>query len=143
MFKVRVRPKVVLDTNIFISSIFWRLGAPHKVVELALDKRIQVFISVDILKELEKVLRRDFEEPEEMILRQLNLILSYATLVKPRIKLSIVKEDEADNRILEAALEAKADYMITGDKRLLALREFKGTKIVAAKEFIENFSEKD
>ena len=143
MFKVRVRPKVVLDTNIFISSIFWRLGAPHKVVELALDKRIQVFISVDILKELEKVLRRDFEEPEEMILRQLNLILSYATLVKPRIKLSIVKEDEADNRILEAAREAKADYMITGDKRLLALREFKGTKIVAAKEFIENFSEKD
>lgn len=62
--------KAVLDTNILVSSIFWEKGNPHKVVELALDKKIEVFTSTEILQELEKVLKRDFDEPDEMIQRQ-------------------------------------------------------------------------
>jgi len=50
--------RVVLDTNIYISSVFW-LGRPHQIVELAIDRKIQVFISPQILKELERVLKRD------------------------------------------------------------------------------------
>ena len=53
--------KVVLDTNIFVSSIFWQ-GNPHKAVELALEKKLDVFTSVEILHELEKVLKRDFKD---------------------------------------------------------------------------------
>ena len=92
--------KVVLDTNIFVSSIFWR-GNPHKVVRLALDKRIRVVTSVEILQELEKVLRRDFEQPDEMVHRQISLILEYATVIKTTVKIDVVKADPEDNKILE------------------------------------------
>ena len=63
--------KAVFDTNIFVSSIFWEKGNPHRAVEFALEKKVRVFTSVEILQELERVLRRDFEEPDEMIQRQI------------------------------------------------------------------------
>lgn len=53
------------------------------------------------------------------------------------MKIIEITEDLEDNKILEAASEAKADYIISGDKHLLKLKEFKGIKIVKAKEFLE------
>src|SRR3989344_2633847 len=108
--------KVVLDTNIFVSSIFWKNGNPHKIVANAIDRKIAVFTSAGILQEIEKVLRRDFGEPEELIARQIGLILEYATLAKPKIKLDVVKKDAEDNMILECAVACNADYVVSGDK---------------------------
>ncbi len=129
--------KVVLDTNIFVSSIFWKRGNPHKVVELVLDKKTHAFTSIEILQELEKILRRDFEEPDEKIHKQINLILEYATVTKTDTKLNVVKDDPDDNKILECAVSCNADYVVTGDNHLLDLREFRGIKIVTAKKFLE------
>ena len=129
--------KVVLDTNIFVSSIFWKKGNPHKVVELALDKKIHVFTSLEILQELEKVLRRDFEEPEEMIQRQISLILEYSTVINPSVKINIVADDPEDNKIIECAISCDADYIVTGDKHLLDLDEYRRIKIVTARKFTE------
>ena len=127
---------VVLDTNIYISSIFWK-GNPHKIVELAIDKKIRVFISVEILQELEKVLRRDFQEPDEIIHRQISLIFEYADVIKTNIKLDVVTADPEDNKIIECAVSCSADYIVTGDKHLLDLVEYKGVKIVSPRRFIE------
>ena len=129
--------KVVLDTNIFVSSIFWKKGNPHKVVESALGKKIHVFTSLEILQELEKVLRRDFEEPEEMIQRQISLILEYSTVIKPSVKINIVADDPEDNKIIECAISCGADYVVTGDKHLLDLDEYRRIKIVTARKFTE------
>ena len=129
--------KVVLDTNIFVSSIFWKKGNPHKVVELALDKKIHVFTSMEILQELEKVLRRDFEEPEEMIQRQISLILEYSTVIKPSVKINIVVADPEDNKIIECAISCDADYIVTGDRHLLDLIVYGRIKIVTARKFTE------
>ncbi len=129
--------KVVLDTNILVSSVFWKKGNPHKVVGLALDKKIKVFTSTEILKELEKVLRRDFKEDEDFIKDQTDLILEYAEVIKTTSKMDVVKDDPDDNKIVGCAVDSKSDYIITGDPHLLKLKEFKGIKIINSREFIE------
>ncbi len=130
--------RVVLDTNIFVSSVFWR-GNPYKIVQLALDKKIKVITSLEILKELEKVLKRDFEESEDFIIGQIDLILEYATVIKTSSKINAVKDDPDDDKIVECAIDSKSDYIITGDPHLLRLKEFKEIRIVTAKEFLEIF----
>jgi len=132
--------KVVLDTNVYISSIFWEGGNPHKIVEKAMDGKISVYISKQIVEELERVLRADFKEPEEAVQRQVNLIIRYARSVEPREKIPIVKEDPEDNKIIECGVCCRAEYIITGDKHLLRLKEFRGIKIVSPKEFIDILS---
>src|SRR3989344_8611209 len=121
--------KVILDTNIFISSIFWK-GNSHKIVELALDKKIEVFTSLEILKELEEVLKEKFEEEQEFIDEQIALILEYAQVINPEIKIDIVKEDLDDNKIIECAVTSKADYIISGDSHLTKIKEVLGIKIL-------------
>ena len=129
--------KVVLDTNIFVSSIFWEKGNPHKIVEMALDKKIHVFTTIEILQELEKVLKRDFEEPDDLIQRQISLILEYATVVEPVVKLDAVKADSDDNKIIECAFTCGADYIVTGDRHLLDIINYNKIKIISSRIFLE------
>jgi uncharacterized protein len=128
--------KAVFDTNIFVSSIFWEKGNPHRVVELAIDRKIMAFTSVEILQELEKVLKRDFDEPDDIIQRQIGLIFEYASVVISDEKVDVIKADPEDNKILACALSCNADYIVTGDQHLLDLKEYERVKIVTAKEFL-------
>ena len=129
--------KAVFDTNIFVSSIFWEKGNPHRAVEFALEKKVRVFTSVEILQELERVLRRDFEEPDEMIQRQIGLIVEYSDIVAVNRKVDAVKSDPEDNKILACAVSCDADYIVSGDRHLLELKEYESVKIVTAKEFVD------
>ncbi|MCH8003054.1 MAG: PIN domain-containing protein [Nanoarchaeota archaeon] len=107
------------------------------IVEKAIDKKIQVFITLEILKDVEKVMRRDFDEPEEMIKRQINLILTYAKIVAPKYIGNVVKEDPDDDMILRCSARINADYIVSGNKHLLKLKKFGNTKIVSPKEFMD------
>jgi len=129
--------KVVLDTNIYISSIFWEKGNPHKIIEKIINREIQNFISNEILKELKRVLERDFDEPNELIEDQIKLIKEYSEIIEILGKIDIIKEDADDNKIIECAISANANYIITGDNHLLKLKEFRGIKIVNSKDFLE------
>lgn len=129
--------RVVLDTNVIISSIFWKKGNPHKIVLLALEQKIQNFTSQNMVNELVKVLMFDFKQPDQFVERQVNLLLAYSQITEPKFKANIVPEDPKDNMIIECALSADADYIITGDKHLLKLKEYKGIKILNPKEFLE------
>ncbi|HAW60466.1 MAG TPA: putative toxin-antitoxin system toxin component, PIN family, partial [Actinobacteria bacterium] len=64
-------------------------------------------------------------------------ITSISAIVDPSEKLSVIKEDESDNRILECAIAAKADFVISGDRHLQALKESRSIKIVSASEFLK------
>ncbi len=131
--------KVVLDTNVFISALFWK-GNPHKIVSLALDKKISVYTSPDILVELEKVLKRDFDEDRETIERQISFILEYARVVKPFVEVDVVKDDPDDNKIIACALVAKVDFVVSGDPHLFKIKEVFGIKILKPKEFLDEIS---
>ena len=130
-------PRVVIDTNVLISSIFWKNGNPHKITLLAIEQKIQNFTSQDMIDELVKVLMVDFKQPDEYVERQINLLLAYSEIAEPKIKVKAVHEDHKDDMILECALGADAEFVITGDNHLLKLKNFKGIKILTPKEFLD------
>ena len=133
--------KAVLDSNVWLSGIFWR-GNPYKIIKLAETKKVKFFITSDILDEILDVLSRDkFSrlienlglKTEELI----RTILGISTLAEAKIRLKVIKEDPADNKILECAVSANVNYIVSGDRHLLELKDFKGIKIVNAKKFLE------
>jgi len=68
------------------------------------------------------------------------LVLSIAVFVKPAEKIDAIKEDPADNMVLEAAIAGQVDFIVTGDPDLLALKEFRSVRIMTAKEFLSIIS---
>lgn len=79
-----------------------------------------------------------FHQDEEFIKKVLVEVTSYIKVVEPKVRVDEIKSDPTDNIILEAALEAKADLIISGDKKhLLSLKEFEGIKIISAADFLK------
>lgn len=130
--------RIVLDTNIFISGIFWR-GNPYKILSKCLEKELCLIASLEILEEFQEVLRTEkkFKLDEDDISSYMSLIISNSVTVVPMQLIDIIADDPDDNRVLECAVEGKADYIISGDRHLLSLEEYKGIKILTAKEFLE------
>ena len=128
--------RVVLDTNILISALFWR-GNPYKVVSNALEKRYSLYLSDEILNELEEKLRIKFEFPEDKIRNHIEILREHGKVIKPDVEVGIIREDPDDNKVLECAVSCNADYIVSGDSHLLKLKEFKGVRIVTAKEFLD------
>ena len=136
------RTKVTLDTNILVSALGWK-GKPHTILEKTIDGEIELFISYDQFEELSRVLDYPkFGFTEEQKTRFEALISAIATFVQPNIRdlateLDIIKADPSDNRILECALVAKLDFIISGDKHLLSLRKLGRTKIMTPSDFLK------
>jgi putative PIN family toxin of toxin-antitoxin system len=126
--------RVVADTNIYVSAYNFG-GTPSRILELAQEGQLILFVSQPILQELAGVLRRKFAWSEDLASRTVSNILRFAHLVTPRHKLTVI-EDPGDNRILECAVEARADIIVTGDRHLLKLKTFQGTTILTARQFL-------
>ena len=127
--------KVVLDTNVFISALFWK-GALYQIFKRILEGAVLNFVSLQILAEIKERLLDKFKLPPEKVKEFLEIIVFNSQIVYPKKKLNIVKKDPEDNKILECALEAKASFIISGDRHLLEIKEYKGIKIISAKEFL-------
>ncbi|MEE8359166.1 MAG: putative toxin-antitoxin system toxin component, PIN family [Candidatus Hydrothermarchaeales archaeon] len=125
----------VFDTNILISSIFWR-GPPYKLMQEVIRGRILHFTSPFILAEVRKVLEEDFSLPTEKIDEHIEVILSNSILLTPEKSISAILEDDSDNRILECAVSGQVD-IVSGDKHLLKLKKHETTKIVTASEMLK------
>lgn len=130
--------KVVPDTNILISAIFWR-GVPYKVIWNGLNGKYQFVLSLPILEELIDRLLNKFKVPKEKIEEIVNILFQFCDFVELKIKVNIVKEDSADNRIIETAIEGRAKYIVTGDSHLLKLGNFGEIKVVSARELVKIF----
>ena len=128
--------KVVADTNIYISAILFG-GKPEEVLNLARGGRIELLVSEAVLAQTARVLKRKFDWTNWEISQVLEDINSMATLVIPKQTLKVIKERDSDNRILECAVEAKAQYILSGDEHyILPLKEYKGVKILSPAEFL-------
>lgn len=124
-------PKVVVDTNVWISVIFWG-GKPRKVIEAWVDDEFRLVISSAIRRELYQTVAKKAKVLElfpEYASEWLEVIDERSILVRPKEKVEICR-DPKDNMFLEAAVAGDADYLITGDDDLLVLETFEGTKIV-------------
>jgi hypothetical protein len=127
--------KTVLDTNVLVSAVIFG-GKPDQILNLARAGKIQLFISSAILAEFAGVLLSKFRFSPEMAVAAVVEISSLATLVKPQPKIEIIKEDEADNRILECALTANADFIVSGDRHLLRMYSYRNIRILGLGEFL-------
>jgi putative PIN family toxin of toxin-antitoxin system len=108
------KPRVVIDTNVFISGLNFA-GKPSEMLELLIKGNIEVFISPFILSEIERILKEGFEWSEGNIHRVLNRIKRQTILVHPKLKVTVIKEKDDDNRILECAIEGKVNtsFLVT------------------------------
>ena len=128
--------RVVLDTNIIVSGLNFP-GNERLVLELALRGRIELYLYTFILEETAGVLTRKFGWDEERSSQALRALGNAATVIYPRRLPEVIEGGHADNRILECAVEASADYLVTGDRRhLLPHEEYQGTKILNAPRFL-------
>ncbi len=129
--------RVVLDTNVLISGILFG-GKPREILEKAIRGEIRLCLSEPILEELKGVLRRSkFEYSPEMIQFILTELTGIADFVNPSETINIALEDLEDNRILECAVEAKANYVVSGDLHLLKLSGYFNIEVLNAATFLE------
>lgn len=94
-------------------------------------------VSQAIIDETADVLARKFGASADDIAEAKAIIADAARMVTPTVQLDVVKEDPPDNRILECAVTAGSNYIITGDKDLLRLRQYDAIRIVTVAEFVE------
>ena len=120
-----------------ISALGWK-GNPRIIFERVIAGEFELILSYKQLNELLRVLNYPkFKFTDEQKDRFLSILLEVATLIKTESEVDIIKEDPSDNVILEPANEMKIDYIVSGNDHLLKLKEFKGAKIVTAKEFLD------
>ena len=127
--------RVVLDTNVYISAYGFG-GKPAAVLRAAILGEFELVTSPEILAEvadkLAVVLDFDREHVEEVV-RQIARI---GVVVRPQARVSIL-QDDADNRILEAALESGAEAIVSGDRHLLELVVWKGIRVIRVSDFLD------
>src|SRR3989338_5876368 len=130
--------KVVLDSNIIISALLFG-GKPRKILDLILEKRIIGITSPYIIFELKDVLsRRQFDIVEEKREEVEKLLRKYFQIISPMVQVNLIKNHHPDNKILALAIDSKADYLITGDKKhILPLKQIQKTHIVSVEEFLK------
>ncbi len=135
-----VKKKVVLDTNVLISSLLKSESKARDIYRLVLRREIELYTSAYLINELSRVLeypKFKFEKlQKEVFLKNLTRVATI--LVNPGLRIDLIKEDPPDNKFLECAVEAKVDYLISGDnKHLLPLKNFQGIKIISPSEFLK------
>ena len=131
---------MVLDTNVIVSALNFP-GNERLVLGLALRGRFESVLSRFILEEVAGVLTRKFDWDEERTAQVLRGIENSATVIDPPRLPEVIADGHADNRILECAAAANADYLVTGDRRhLLPIGEHRGTMIVNAPRFLSELA---
>jgi putative PIN family toxin of toxin-antitoxin system len=129
--------RVTADSNIYISA-FLRGGRPLELLEMARAGQSELAVTEDILNEIGRVLGTKFRVPAEDVQAFRVEILSFTKLVTPGESLDAVPADPTDNRILECAVAAGSEVIVSGDKHLLGLGNFRGIEIVSVGEFLQH-----
>jgi putative PIN family toxin of toxin-antitoxin system len=128
---------VVLDTNVYVSALNFG-GLPLELLLLGTHGEILICTSPSILSEVEGVLVRKFKWTDAQVAEALATLRTFIRTFRPRTKIDVIEADEPDNRILECALAARADRIVSGDRHLLALDEFRGIPIQSLRSFLES-----
>jgi putative PIN family toxin of toxin-antitoxin system len=129
--------RVVADTNILVSALQFG-GKPKQLLDLAADGHLDLAISEAIITETLRVLRDKFHRTPEWLAETQQQLLVVARLVEPTEHLAVVEADPTDDRILECAVAAVGEVIVSGDSHLLNLESFRGIPILRVAEFLSN-----
>ncbi|MEK7119816.1 MAG: putative toxin-antitoxin system toxin component, PIN family [Patescibacteria group bacterium] len=129
---------IVCDTNVIISALIFG-GNPERITFAAERGELTLFMSPAILLEITRILRVKFGWHEYQIHEAISYLGKLCSVIKPDERITRIKTDPSDNRILECAITAKVDYIVSGDKRhLLPVKKFRGIPIVSPATFLSN-----
>ena len=132
---------VVLDTNTLVSSLMSQKGAPYEIIQHWIAEKFDVAVSEALKGELIRVLNYDkvkkyIGQYQKQVGNLFELINEMALFMEPKEKIRFIVDDPDDDRVLECAVEAKATYIISGDKHLLNLEEFRSIIVLSPAEFL-------
>ena len=129
---------VVIDTNVVVSANLIDEGLPAAILDLAAQKIILMYVSEPVLAEYKEVLNRPrLKLSPQRIASTLAIIRKTSRLVKPTRTVAVIKNDDPDNRLLECAEAASADYLVTGNTKHFP-ETFGKAAIVTPKQFIDS-----
>ncbi len=130
--------RIVIDTNVVVSALLKPQSNPALILSLFIQGDCKVCLSKEIFTEYEEVLARDkFKGLDETEVKKLLSIFKRRALwVAPKVLIYDAAKEPADNAFLECALEAKADFLITGNIHHFPVKEFHHTQIVTPSEFL-------
>ena len=132
--------KVVIDTNILIGGADDESSCAFKIIKEVIDRRIEAYANHQTMSENRPMLRklvkdREYREVLEEFFRRLNIVKTYKGI-------NVVSDPE-DNKLIESAVSAGAEYLITNDKEVLDIDEYHGTKTISPEEFWAKYQSSD
>lgn len=130
--------RVVADTNILVSALLFG-GTSEQVFLAGLRGEIQLLTSLPLLKEFEKVLKEKFKLSIRLAREIIEEVREVAEIIEVSSHIKAISYPDEDNRVLECAVDGKADFIVTGDTRhILPLKEYSGIKILSPSEFLKH-----
>ena len=132
--------RVVADTNVLISALLFG-GSSEQIFLAGLRGEIQLITSLPLLNELERVLKKKFKFDVYLVREILEEVKYVMEIVETTSRIDVISNPEEDNRVLECAIDGRAEMIVTGDtKHILPLKEYRGVKILSPSEFIKSLS---
>ena len=128
--------RVTADSNIYISAFHFR-GTTERLLTLAAEGKIELAISDHIVEEVSRTLREKFDWPEDRVNQAKRIMGRIARRVVPSQTLNVIKEDDADNRVVECAVEAGSEYIVTGDKDLHRMRQYGNIRVLKVADILD------
>lgn len=128
--------KVVFDTNILVSALVFPGGRADIALRRIIEGADQLLLCKPILDELLGILARKFSRDTEELAHVAVFLSDLSVSVKPRRKLAVLA-DEPDNRILECAVTGGAHVVVTGDKTMLALKNFRKVRLLSLSTYLD------
>ena len=143
--------RVVIDTNVFVSALISRRpgreSASHLVYQALLQHRLTLVSSVETLEELEEVLNREaiarlHQLTAEQVGEIVDNLATSSDLVAGDVSVLAVVADPKDDKFIAAAIEGRADYIVSGDNHLLNLKQYHAIPILTPREFVTSVLDK-
>lgn len=131
----RAPVRIVVDTNVLISAYIFQ-GLPAEVLNATSTRFVKGCISPTLIEELLGTLKNKFHQSDDVLNHYGKRLNKGFSVVHPEITLHVL-QDEPDNRLLEAAIAGRCSFIITGDKKLLALGSYEETRIVTPRQFLD------
>ncbi|MEK7547868.1 MAG: putative toxin-antitoxin system toxin component, PIN family [Patescibacteria group bacterium] len=128
--------KIVLDTNVFISGIFWN-GYPHQILMLWVSNKINILVTKKILSEYFRILNK-IDCSKDITKKWGAFIIENSLLLEDKELVQFCRDPE-DNKFLNCAITGGANYIVSGDNDLLSLKVIGSIKIVNPSQFLKKY----
>lgn len=131
--------RIVIDTNVIASAIFFG-GRPRELLELLVTRKLNAFASTQIITEYKETVEELCSRyPEKPIQLPLAAIIAAINLIESTSIIRVCRDPD-DNKFIECAVDADCLYIVSGDKDLLAIKEYDRVQIVTVSEFFTHYS---